>query len=120
MSSLESVPSLQGNVLPVTPAESARKQPEDLTRSVARLTEEVERLLEESTQTILSLTATIEQIQPQVAATVKAAKEVRELADAAQERAKSARTWSIVATIASTICTGLGVTLLVLLIHIQK
>ncbi len=120
MSSLESGHAQQGNGLSGTPTESRWSQPEELARSVARLTEDAERLLVESAQTIHSLTAAMEQIQPQMTAAAKAAKEVRELADTAQERAKSARTWSIIATIASTICTGLGVTLLVLLIHIQK
>lgn len=107
---------------PISPQKKAlgTDDVEELAQSIADLAEEAGRMLTEAAQVIHSMTAVMEQIQPQVAAAAKAAQEVRELADATQERAKSARTWSIVATIASAICTGLAVVLLILLIHVQS
>lgn len=61
----------------------------------------------------------MELIQSQAADVAKMAEEVRELAGMAQKRAESSRTFSILATISSTICTGLAVVLLVLLIQVK-
>ncbi|BBF63875.1 MULTISPECIES: hypothetical protein [Acidithiobacillus] len=92
---------------------------EKLSHRMTRVTEEAELTLAETTKAVVSLTAVMELIRSQAANVEKMAEEVSELAGMAQKRAESARTFSMLATISSTICTGLAVILLVLLIQVK-
>ncbi len=92
---------------------------EKLSYRMTRLTEEAGLTLAETTKAVGSMTAVMELLRSQAADVGKMAEEVRELAGMAQKRAESARTFSILATISSTICTGLAVVLLVLLIQVK-